>query len=355
MMKLNEIAGRVTAKLKSIARSGFSTDIALDMGTSNFRVFVRGAGIKLDEPSVVALNRARSGTPSVTVGKEAQELIGRNPTHISVVSPIKNGVVAEPDLVDNLLKYMIRKATGHNGGHSRVIVGVPADVTGVERRAFMDCVGKVGGKHIFLVKKAILAAIGADLQITQPTGHMIVDIGGGTTEIAVVSKSGPAYSASIKVAGEAFTRAVATHIERTTNVVIGLPTAEHLKCDIGVALLNGSASAKKDVIGTSNGASKKITVSEAEIFEALNEGIGAIAEALREALRRTDPTLVSDIAEHGIMLTGGGALLKKLDKRLEQEVQIKIRVAQDPLSSVVLGAGRLLTDTALLKQIPIEE
>src|ERR687889_121174 len=314
----------------------FSSDLAIDLGTANTLVYAKGRGIVVSEPSIVAINKV-TNTPEA-VGKEAKEMLGRTPGNIVAIRPMKDGVIANFEVTEKMLQHFIRKA--HNGKtwvSPRVVIGIPSEITQVERRA---------------VEEAMCAAIGAGLPITEPHGNMIVDIGGGTTDIAVISLSGIVYSRAVRVAGNEMDEAITQYIKRKYNLLIGERTAEAIKIQLGSGFpLDEPLS--MDVRGRNliEGIPKTITISDEEVREALADSVATIVNAVRVALERTPPELSADIVERGIVLTGGGALLKNLDKRLSIETGLPVSIADDPLSSVVLGAGKMLSDFDLLKRV----
>jgi rod shape-determining protein MreB len=339
--------------LKSLF-SLFSSDLAIDLGTANTLVYAKGRGIVVSEPSIVAINKVTNQPEAV--GKEAKEMLGRTPGNIVAIRPMKDGVIANFEVTEKMLQHFIRKA--HNGKSwvsPRVVIGIPSEITQVERRAVEDSAYRAKASEVYLVEEAMAAAIGAGLPITEPHGNMIVDIGGGTTDIAVISLSGIVYSRAVRVAGNEMDEAITQYIKRKYNLLIGERTAEAIKMELGSGFPLEEA-LSMDVRGrdTLAGIPKTITVSDGEIRNALGRSVDAIVNAVRVALERTPPELSADIVERGIVLTGGGALLKNLDKRLSIETGLPVSVAEDPLSSVVLGAGKMLKDFALLKRVRSE-
>ena len=336
--------------LKSLF-SLFSNDLAIDLGTANTLVFAKGRGIVVSEPSIVAINKA-TNTP-LAVGKDAKEMLGRTPGNIVAIRPMKDGVIANFEMTEKMLQHFIRKA--HNGKtwvSPRVVIGIPSEITQVERRAVEDSAYRAKASEVYLVEEAMAAAIGAGLPITEPHGNMIVDIGGGTTDIAVISLSGIVYSRAVRVAGNEMDEAITQFIKRKYNLLIGERTAEAIKIALGSGFPLDEPLAM-EVRGRNliEGIPKTISISDDEIREALAESVATIVNAVRVALERTPPELSADIVERGIVLTGGGALLKNLDKRLAIETGLPVTIAEDPLSSVVLGAGRMLSDFDLLKRV----
>ncbi|MGI9105700.1 MAG: rod shape-determining protein [Pyrinomonadaceae bacterium] len=329
----------------------FSSDLAIDLGTANTLVYAKGRGIVVSEPSIVAINK--STNQPLAVGKEAKEMLGRTPGNIVAIRPMKDGVIANFEVTEKMLQHFIRKA--HNGKSwvsPRVVIGIPSEITQVERRAVEDSAYRAKASEVYLVEEAMAAAIGAGLPITEPHGNMIVDIGGGTTDIAVTSLSGIAYSRAVRVAGNEMDEAITSFIKRKYNLLIGERTAEGIKIQLGSAFpLDEQLS--MDVRGRNliEGIPKTITITDDEVREALADSISTIVNAVRVALERTPPELSADIVERGIVLTGGGALLKNLDRRLSIETGLPVSVAEDPLSSVVLGAGKMLSDFNLLRRV----
>ncbi|MGH9789445.1 MAG: rod shape-determining protein [Candidatus Acidiferrales bacterium] len=334
--------------------SVFSSDLAIDLGTANTLVFAHGRGIVVNEPSIVALNK--NNGEICAVGKEAKEMLGRTPGNIVAIKPMKDGVIADFKVTERMLNYFIQKA--HNRKllvHPRIVIGVPSEITPVEKRAVQDSAYRAKASEVYLVEQAMAAAIGAGLPINEACGNMVVDIGGGTTEIAVISLSGIVFSSSIRVAGNEMDEAIMHYLKRKHNLLIGERTAELIKQEIGSAYpvekpltleIKG-----RDLIA---GIPKTLTVTDSEIREALSECVSTLNNAIRVALERTPPELSADISDRGIVLTGGGALLKNLDKRISEETGLPVSLADDPLGCVALGAGKMLNDFPLLRRICIE-
>jgi rod shape-determining protein MreB len=332
----------------------FSNDLAIDLGTANTCVFARGQGIVLSEPSIVAINNVNSKIEAV--GNEAKEMLGRTPGSITAIRPMRDGVIADFEAAEKMLGYFIRKA--HKSTRfmrPRVVIGVPSEITQVERRAVKDSAYRAKASEVHLIEEGMAAAIGAGLPITEASGNMIVDIGGGTTDIAVISLSGVVYSRSVRVAGNAMDEAIAQFVKREKDLLIGERTAERVKMELGSASPIG-ARKEMEVKGRHLIAGKPVTtvLNDAEVREALNDPIRQIVQAVREALERTPPELSADICDRGIVLSGGGALLKNMDERLRRETGLPVQVAEDPLSSVVLGAGKMLSDFNLLRKLSLE-
>ncbi len=332
----------------------FSSDLAIDLGTANTLVFAKGKGIVVNEPSIVAINKNTGEVEAV--GKEAKEMLGRTPGNIVAIKPMKDGVIADFKVTEKMLNYFIQKA--HNRKvlvHPRIVIGVPSEITQVEKRAVMDSAYRAKASEVHLVEQAMVAAIGAGLPITEPSGNMVVDIGGGTTDIAVISLSGIVYSRSVRVAGNAMDDAVMQFMKRKYNLLIGERTAEAIKMEVGSAYPLDKP-IKMEIKGRNliEGVPRTIEVGDAEIREALSECIAMIVNGIRVALERTPPELSADISDRGIVLTGGGALIKNLDERIRQETGLPVSIAEDPLASVVLGTGKMLSDFKLLRKISID-
>ena len=332
----------------------FSSDLAIDLGTANTLVFAKGKGIVVNEPSIVAINKTTGGVEAV--GKEAKEMLGRTPGNIVAIRPMKDGVIADFKVTERMLNYFIQKAHGRKMlVHPRIVIGVPSEITQVEKRAVIDSAYRAKASEVFLVEQAMVAAIGAGLPITEPSGNMIVDVGGGTTDVAVISLSGIVYSRSVRVAGNEMDDAIMQYLKRKYNLLIGERTAELIKCSIGSAYpLDKPLTIEIKGRHLIEGVPKTITVGDSEIREALSESVATIINAIRVALERTPPELSADISDHGIVLTGGGALLKNLDARIREETGLPVSIAEDPLASVALGTGKMLTDFKLLRRIAIE-
>ncbi len=334
--------------------SVFSSDLAIDLGTANTLVFARGKGIVVNEPSIVAINKVSGEVEAV--GREAKDMLGRTPGNIVAIRPLKDGVIADFQVAEKMLIYFIQRA--HNRKmfvHPRIVIGVPAEITQVEKRAVQDSAMHARASEVFLVEQAMMAAIGAGLPITEPSGSMIVDIGGGTTDIAVVSLAGIVYARSVRVAGNEMDEAVTAYLKRKYNLLIGERTAEQIKIEVGSAFpLEKPLSMEVKGRHMLEGIPKTITIEDAEIRDSLSACVSTILNAIRVALERTPPELSADISDRGIVLTGGGALLKSLDKRIREETGLPVSIAEDPLTSVVQGTGRMLTDFNLLRRVAIE-
>ena len=334
--------------------SMFSNDLAIDLGTANTLVFAKGKGIVVCEPSIVAVNQKTGRVEAV--GREAKEMLGRTPGNIVAIKPMKDGVIADFEHTEKMLDYFIRKAHNRNMGvRPRIVIGVPSEITQVEKRAVKDSAFKAKATEVYLVEEAMAAAIGAGLPITEPMGNMIIDIGGGTTDVAVISMSGIVYSRTVRVAGNEMDEAIIQYIKRKYNLLIGERTSEEIKMRVGSAYpLDEELTMEIKGRDLVDGIPKTITISDEEIREALAETVSTIIDAVRVALEQTPPELSADIVDKGIVLTGGGALLKNLDRRLREETGLPVSMADDPLSSVVLGTGRMLTDFNLLRKVSLD-
>jgi rod shape-determining protein MreB len=332
----------------------FSSELAIDLGTANTLVYVKGKGIVCNEPSVVAVQKdARGGKRVKAVGRAAKDMLGRTPGSIVAIRPMKDGVIADFEITEAMLRYFIKRAHGRSKMLApRVIICVPFGITEVEKRAVRESALQAGAKEVYLIEEPMAAAIGAGLPIAEPSGNMIVDVGGGTTEVAVISLSGIVYSQSVRVGGDKMDEAIIQHMKRKYNLLVGERTAEMVKCTIGTAypteeLLTMEVKGRDLVAGLP----KTLEVNSDEIRDALQEPINAIVEAVRIALERTPPELSADIVDKGIVLSGGGALLKNLDILLREETGLPVIISDDPMSAVVLGCGRVLDEIDLLREV----
>ena len=331
-----------------------SSDLAIDLGTANTLVFAKGKGIVVNEPSIVAINKNNGEIEAV--GREAKDMVGRTPGNIVAIRPMKDGVIADFKVTERMLNYFIQKAHGRKMlVHPRIVIGVPSEITQVEKRAVSESAYRAKASEVHLVEQAMVAAIGAGLPITEPSGNMVVDIGGGTTDVAVISLSGIVYSRSVRVAGNEMDDAIMNYLKRKYNLLIGERTAEQIKIQIGSAYpLERPMTMEIKGRNLIEGVPKMVTIEDSEIREALSDCIGIILNAIRVALERAPPEISADISDHGIVLTGGGALIKNLDRRIREETGLPVSIAEDPLASVVLGTGKMLTDFKLLRRIAIE-
>ena len=332
----------------------FSNDMAIDLGTANTLVYVKSEGIVLNEPSIVAIHKADNTV--LAVGKEAKAMLGRTPGNIVAIRPLKDGVIADFDVTEKMLGYFIRRVHKRRAlVRPRIVIGVPSGITQVEKRAVRDSAMQAGAREVYLIEEPMAAAIGAGMPITEPGGNMVVDIGGGTTEVAVISLSGIVYSRSVRIAGDEMDEAIVQYIRKNYNLLVGERRAEEIKIRLGSAYPMGGERKTMEVKGRDliDGIPKTIVIGDDEIREALREPIMTIVEAVRTALERTPPELAADIVDKGIVLTGGGALLKGLDLLLRQETNLPITIAEDPLSCVALGTGKVLDELDLLKKVAI--
>ncbi len=336
----------------------FSNDLAIDLGTANTLVYVKGKGIVLSEPSVVAVRTDnRSKNRILAVGAEAKRMLGRTPGNIVAIRPIKDGVIADFEVTEAMLRHFIRIV--HNRRsliRPRIIICVPSGITQVEKRAVKESAESAGAREVFLIEEPMAAAIGAGLPITDPTCNMVVDIGGGTTEVAVISLAGIVYSRSIRVGGDKMDEAIVQYIKRKYNLLIGERTSELIKTTIGNAYPNPENLETIEVKGRDlvSGIPKILAIDSEEIRVSIAEQIESIVETVKTALEQTPPELAADIVDNGIVMTGGGALLKNLDKLLREETSLPIKVTDDPLSTVVLGSGKVLEEIRLLREVTIQ-
>lgn len=329
----------------------FGRDMAVDLGTANTLVFVRGKGIVLNEPSVVAIDKS-TGTV-LAVGLEAKRMIGRTPGNIVAIRPLRDGVIADFDVTERMLRYFIQQVHKRRFlARPRVIVGVPSGITGVEQRAVEEAAEQAGARSAHLIEEPMAAAIGSDLPINEPSGNMVVDIGGGTTEVAVISLGGIVASESIRIGGDELDEAIIAYMKREHNLMLGERTSEELKIEIGSAYpLNQEEQAEVRGRDLVTGLPKTLVISSQEVRVAIEEPVAQIIDAVKVTLDKTPPELSSDIMDRGIVLTGGGALLRGLDERLRQETGMPVHIAEQPLNCVAVGAGRCLDEFDSLKKV----
>jgi rod shape-determining protein MreB len=335
----------------------FSSDLAIDLGTANTLVYARGKGIVVSEPSVVAVVKDARGPDKVkAVGQEAKEMLGRTPGNIIAIRPMKDGVIADFEVAEAMLRHFIERV--HNRSSSlvrpRIVIAVPSGITSVEQRAVREAALSAGAREVYLIEEPMAAAIGAGLPVTEPSGNMIVDIGGGTTEVAVISLSGIVYSNSVRVGGDKMDDAIINHVKRRYNLLIGERTAELIKISIGTAFptpeIHSMEVKGRDLVA---GVPKTLEIKSDEVLEALQEPINAVVESVKIALERTPPELAADIVDKGIVMVGGGALLRNLDVLLREQTGLPVMLAEDPLTAVALGTGRCLDEIALLREVTI--
>lgn len=332
----------------------FSNDLAIDLGTANTLIYAKGKGIISSEPSVVAVRRDARGQKKVlAVGKEAKDMLGKTPGSIEAIRPMKDGVIADFEVTEAMLRYFIRKA--HNRKsliRPRIIVGIPSGITEVEKRAVRESAESAGAREVYLIEEPMAAAIGAGLPVTEPSGNMIVDIGGGTTEVAVISLAGIVYAQSVRVAGDKLDECIVQFIKRNYNLLVGERTAELIKINIGNAYPETETKSMeikgRDLV---TGIPRHLVVTSDEIREAMAEPVHTIIDAIKTTLERTPPELAGDIVDKGIMLAGGGALIRGLDKLIHEETKLPVMIAEDPLSCVALGAGKALDEIHVLREV----
>lgn len=334
-----------------------SADMAIDLGTANTLVYVKGRGIVLDEPSVVAITEVRGKKQVLAVGEEAKHMLGRTPGNITAIRPLRDGVIADFDVAEEMIKHFIRKVHNRRAFASpQIVVCVPSGSTAVERRAIQESAESAGARRVLLIEEPMAAAIGAGLPITEPSGSMVVDIGGGTTEVAVISLGGIVYARSVRVGGDKMDDAIISYIRKSFNLLIGESSAERLKIDLGSASMPENATdggpvravKGRDLI---NGVPREIVVSQAQIAESLAEPVMQIIDAVATALENTPPELAADIVDKGIMLTGGGAMLNRLDEVLRSATGLPVSVAENPLTCVAIGTGRALEEIRRLRSV----
>lgn len=333
----------------------FSNDIGIDLGTANTLVHLKGKGIVINEPSVVALNTKTNRV--VAVGNEAKEMLGRNPGHIKVVRPLVDGVISDFDVTEEMLSYLIRKAqlSSPRFFPPRVVVGVPSGITNVEHRAVYDAAHNAGAREVYIIEEPMAAAVGLDLPVLEPLGSMVIDIGGGTTDIAVISLSGIVQSKNLKIAGDKLNQNIINYLRDEFNLLVGEKTAEDIKISIGA--ISEDEKFETEVRGRDivTGLPRQILVNNYDVREAIAHSITALVEGAKEVLERTPPEIVSDVMQRGIHLVGGGAMIRGLDKLIEHEIEIPVHVALEPLYSVVVGTGKVLEDIHSYKEVLIHQ
>ncbi len=335
-------------------KGSFFCDLAIDLGTANTLVFVKGKGIVVNEPSIVVVNKVTGKVEAV--GARAKEMLGKTPANVITIKPLRDGVIADFEIAEKMLDYFIRKATNNRAFliRPRIAIGIPTGITQVERRAVKDVALRAKASEVYLIEQPMSAAVGADLPISEPTGNMVVDIGGGTTDIAVISLNGIVFNHSIRIGGNEMDEQIIQYIKKKYNLLIGEKTAELVKIQIGSAYpLEEPLTMEIKGRDLREGIPKTVVVDDQEIREALEDVVAAIINAIRVALERTPPELSADIIDRGVVLTGGGALLRNFDKRIKEETQLPVFITEDPMATVVLGAGRLLDDIELLKKIAV--
>ncbi|MBW1701982.1 MAG: rod shape-determining protein [Deltaproteobacteria bacterium] len=335
----------------------FSNDLAIDLGTANTLVYMKGKGIVLNEPSVVAVRKdGKGGTKVMAVGTEAKMMLGRTPGNIVAIRPMKDGVIADFEITEEMLRHFIRHV--HNRRtlvRPRIIIAVPSGITQVEKRAVRESAESAGAREVFLIEETMAAAIGAGLPITEPTSNMVVDIGGGTTEVAVISLAGIVYSKSVRVGGDKMDEAILQHLKRKYNLLIGIRTSEIIKTTIGNAYPSDDTETievkGRDLV---TGIPKILTIDSEEVRKAISEQVETIVETVRIALEQTPPELAADIVDRGIVLTGGGSLLKNMDVLLREETKLPITITEEPLTTVALGSGKALDNISILREVAVK-
>lgn len=344
----------IKMNLLGLIKGRLFCDLAIDLGTANTLVYLKGKGIVVQEPSIVVINK---GTGKVeAVGKRAKEMLGKTPADVLAIKPMRDGVIADFEIAEKMLDYFIKKSTDNRVFliRPRIVIGIPTGITQVERRAVKDVAMRAKASEVYLVQQPVSASIGADLPISEPTGNMIVDIGGGTTDIAVISMNGIVFNHHIRIAGNEMDEAIIQYLKKKYNLLIGERSAEQLKMEIGSAYpLDEPMTVEIKGRDLGEGIPKTIIIDDQEVREALENVISSIINAIRVALEKIPPELSADIIDRGIILTGGGALLKNIDKRIREETKLPVFITDDPLATVVIGAGKMLDDLDLLKKVSI--
>jgi rod shape-determining protein MreB len=339
----------------SALRGLISSDMGIDLGTANTLVYVRGKGIVLNEPSVVALTESGGKKHILAVGEDAKLMVGRTPGNIAAIRPLRDGVIADFDVAEEMIKYFIRKVHNRKSFVSpQIVICIPRGATAVERRAIQESAECAGARRVFLIEEPMAAAIGAGLPVTEPTGSMIVDIGGGTTEVAILSLGGIVYGNSVRVGGDKMDEAIINYIRKFHNLLIGDSTAERIKKEIGAAIIPDKNSGKSICIkgrDLLNGIPKEIKITESQVVESLTEPVLAVVEAVKFALENTPPELSADIVDRGIVMTGGGSMLSGLDELIKIKTGLPVTVAEDPLSCVAMGTGKTLEELSVMKNV----
>jgi rod shape-determining protein MreB and related proteins len=336
----------------------FGSDMAIDLGTANTLVYVKGKGIVLNEPSVVAIAMVGGKRQVLAVGDEAKQMVGRTPGNIQAIRPLRDGVIADFDIAEEMIKHFIRKVhSRHAFARPQIIICVPSGATAVEKRAIQESAESAGARRVFLIEECMAASIGAGLPVTEPSGSMVVDIGGGTTEVAVISLGGIVYARSVRMGGDKMDEAIISYIRRTYNLLIGESSAERIKKEIGSASPKPSVEKEMKIKGRDlvNGIPKEVLIRTKDVAESLAEPVAVIVDAVRLALENTPPELSADIVDKGIMLTGGGALLRDLDQVLRNATNLPVSIAEDPLSCVVLGTGHTLEQLSTMRDVLISQ
>lgn len=332
----------------------FSKDLAIDLGTANTLVYLRGKGIVCNEPSVVVYKR--DDKRIIAVGAEAKRMLGKTPQNVVAIRPVKEGVIADFDATGEMLKYFIKKVHDRKTFIApRIVIGVPSGITQVEQRAVKDAAQASGAREVYLIEEPMAAAVGVGLPVSEPSGNIIVDIGGGTTDVAVISLGGIVYSKAVRVAGDKMDEAIISYLKRKYNVLVGERTAEQIKIEIGSAFKMDSQQRTMEIKGRDllSGVPKSVVITEDEIREALKEPVSFIVDTVKTTLENTPPELAADIVDRGIVLAGGGALLRGLDRLISEETGVPVIVADDPLTAVVRGAGKMLDDMELLRMVAL--